>query len=79
MLEHLGVAGAGVGIGVGGALDYFSGRTPRAPAPLRRAGLEWAWRLALQPWRWRRQLVLPGFWALERAEARRRNRAARTT
>jgi len=78
VLEHVGAVGAGVGIGVGGALDYFSGRTPRAPAMLRSAGLEWAWRLAIQPWRWRRQLVLPGFWVLERAEARRHTRAART-
>ena len=38
-------------IGVGGALDYLAGRVPRAPLPLRRLGLEWLWRLVLQPWR----------------------------
>jgi N-acetylglucosaminyldiphosphoundecaprenol N-acetyl-beta-D-mannosaminyltransferase len=76
VLEHVGAIGAGVGIGVGGALDYFSGRTPRAPAVLRNAGLEWAWRLVLQPWRLRRQLVLPKFWLLERAEAVRRGAKA---
>nr|WP_255603314.1 WecB/TagA/CpsF family glycosyltransferase [Oscillochloris sp. ZM17-4] len=41
-------------IGVGGTFDYLSGRVPRAPAPIRRIGLEWAYRLARQPSRWRR-------------------------
>jgi N-acetylglucosaminyldiphosphoundecaprenol N-acetyl-beta-D-mannosaminyltransferase len=41
-------------IGVGGTFDYLSGRVPRAPALIRRAGLEWAYRLARQPRRWRR-------------------------
>jgi N-acetylglucosaminyldiphosphoundecaprenol N-acetyl-beta-D-mannosaminyltransferase len=38
-------------VGVGGAFDIWSGRLRRAPATLRRLGLEWAWRLALEPWR----------------------------
>lgn len=36
-------------MGVGGALDYVSGIVPRAPAALRRFGLEWAYRLWRQP------------------------------
>lgn len=40
-----------IAIGVGGALDFISGRIHRAPLLLRRLGLEWLWRLALQPWR----------------------------
>jgi|LNFM01.1.fsa_nt_gb N-acetylglucosaminyldiphosphoundecaprenol N-acetyl-beta-D-mannosaminyltransferase len=36
-------------LGVGGLFDYYSGRIARAPLPLRKAGLEWAWRLALEP------------------------------
>lgn len=36
-------------IGVGGLLDFFSGRMPRAPLAIRNAGFEWAWRLALEP------------------------------
>ena len=36
-------------IGVGGSFDIWSGLLPRAPHPLRRLGLEWAWRLALEP------------------------------
>jgi N-acetylglucosaminyldiphosphoundecaprenol N-acetyl-beta-D-mannosaminyltransferase len=52
---------AGVGIGVGGSFDYLSGRVRRAPAWMRRAGLEWLYRLLRQPWRARRMAVLPRF------------------
>lgn len=38
-------------VGIGGTLDYLSGRVRRAPAPMRRLGLEWLWRLFAQPWR----------------------------
>ena len=58
-----------VGIGVGGTLDYLAGRIPRAPVPLRRVGLEWAYRLARQPWRWRRMRALPEFARLAILEA----------
>lgn len=51
-------------MGVGGAFDYLSGRVPRAPRWMRLAGLEWAYRLAREPWRWRRMLRLPRFLAL---------------
>jgi len=50
-----------VAIGVGGAFDYLTGRVPRAPAWMRRAGMEWTFRLVRQPWRARRMAVLPGF------------------
>ena len=34
----------------GGAIvDFLAGRTPRAPAWLRRLGMEWLWRLAQEP------------------------------
>jgi N-acetylglucosaminyldiphosphoundecaprenol N-acetyl-beta-D-mannosaminyltransferase len=48
-----------VAMGVGGAFDYLTGRVPRAPEWMRRAGLEWLHRLARQPWRLRRMTVLP--------------------
>jgi len=48
-------------MGVGGAFDFLGGRVKRAPVFLRRAGLEWLYRLILQPWRWRRQLRLVEF------------------
>jgi N-acetylglucosaminyldiphosphoundecaprenol N-acetyl-beta-D-mannosaminyltransferase len=48
-------------MGVGGAFDYISGKVPRAPKFMRKIGMEWAYRLARQPWRLKRQLVLPQF------------------
>jgi N-acetylglucosaminyldiphosphoundecaprenol N-acetyl-beta-D-mannosaminyltransferase len=48
-----------VSIGVGGSFDYLTGRVPRAPGWMRRARLEWAFRLVRQPWRVRRMAVLP--------------------
>jgi N-acetylglucosaminyldiphosphoundecaprenol N-acetyl-beta-D-mannosaminyltransferase len=51
--------GVSVGVGVGGAFDYLTGRVPRAPVWMRRAGLEWLYRLLHQPWRVRRMAVLP--------------------
>ena len=46
-----------VAIGVGGAFDYIAGVVPRAPAWMRRLGLEWLYRLVRQPRRWRRILT----------------------
>jgi N-acetylglucosaminyldiphosphoundecaprenol N-acetyl-beta-D-mannosaminyltransferase len=53
--------GVSVAIGVGGAFDYLTGRVPRAPVWMRGAGLEWLHRLANQPWRIRRMVVLPAY------------------
>jgi N-acetylglucosaminyldiphosphoundecaprenol N-acetyl-beta-D-mannosaminyltransferase len=36
-------------IGVGGAFDMWAGSRRRAPRAFRRLGLEWLWRLALEP------------------------------
>ncbi len=45
-------------MGVGGAIDVVAGITQRAPRPLQRLGLEWAYRLAQEPRRlWRRYAV----------------------
>jgi len=41
-------------IGVGGTLDFVSGNISRAPLYMRRAGLEWLYRLMLEPIRMRR-------------------------
>lgn len=55
---------------VGGSFDIIAGLTPRAPVAFRSLrvpffsrliGFEWAWRLALQPWRIVRQLALVQF------------------
>ena len=61
-----------VALGVGGAFDFVAGITPRAPLWLRRLGLEWLYRLARQPWRWRRMAALPLFALLVFVERARR-------
>jgi len=43
------VPSARIFIGVGGSLDVWADELRRAPAALRKLGLEWAWRLALEP------------------------------
>jgi N-acetylglucosaminyldiphosphoundecaprenol N-acetyl-beta-D-mannosaminyltransferase len=50
-----------IAIGVGGAFDYLGGKIPRAPGFIRNIGLEWLFRLAVQPWRIKRQLSLLKF------------------
>lgn len=45
-------------IGVGAAFDYHAGTLRRAPLWMQRHGLEWSFRLAMEPRRlWRRYLV----------------------
>jgi exopolysaccharide biosynthesis WecB/TagA/CpsF family protein len=49
---------ATLSFGVGGLFDFLSGRIPRAPAALRRLGLEWTYRLYQEPRRmWRRYVL----------------------
>lgn len=46
-------------LAVGAAFDYHAGRLRVPPAWMQRAGLEWLWRLGLEPRRlWRRYLLL---------------------
>ena len=45
-LDSLGVP---VGVNVGAAIDFAAGRVRRAPRWIQRAGLEWAFRLGLEP------------------------------
>ena len=40
-----------IAMGVGGSFDFISGKAKRAPAAMRRIGLEWMWRLMQQPGR----------------------------
>ncbi|MGH2472724.1 MAG: WecB/TagA/CpsF family glycosyltransferase [Candidatus Limnocylindria bacterium] len=51
-------------IGVGGVFDQLAGRVRLPPGFVHAIGLEWLWRLAFEPSRWRRQRVLPVFAAL---------------
>lgn len=43
-----------VAMGVGGAFDFISGKVPRAPFIMRQMGLEWLWRLIVEPRRFPR-------------------------
>jgi N-acetylglucosaminyldiphosphoundecaprenol N-acetyl-beta-D-mannosaminyltransferase len=45
-------------MGVGGTFDVLAGYVRRAPRALQSVGMEWAWRLAMEPRRmWKRYLV----------------------
>lgn len=59
--EHLKNLSITVAVGVGGAFDLISGKVWRAPAFIRSLGLEWLFRLVVQPWRIKRQLRLIEF------------------
>ncbi len=48
-------------MGVGGSFDFIAGVVPRAPQTMQRLGLEWLYRLYLQPWRMGRMMRLPRF------------------
>lgn len=48
-------------MGVGGTFDFIAGIIPRAPLWMQRLGLEWLYRLYLQPWRIRRMMRIPQF------------------
>jgi N-acetylglucosaminyldiphosphoundecaprenol N-acetyl-beta-D-mannosaminyltransferase len=48
-------------MGVGGVFDFITENIPRAPVWMRHWGIEWVYRLYLQPSRWRRMLRLPVF------------------
>ncbi len=57
-----------VAMGVGGSFDYMAGRVRRAPAWMRKLGLEWLFRLMRQPWRLPRVItaVVRFLWAVIR-------------
>lgn len=48
-----------VAAGQGGTFDYEAGKIKRAPKIMQKLGIEWLWRLALQPSRVVRMRVLP--------------------
>lgn len=60
-LEEMKKTGVRIAMAVGGALDMIFDITPRAPLWMQKLGLEWLFRLVMQPWRWRRQLRLLEF------------------
>lgn len=46
---HRAGGGRGFALAVGSSLHFATGLVTRAPKPMRRLGLEWLWRLALNP------------------------------
>lgn len=68
--KHKHELGVQVAIGVGGAFDFVAGVLPRAPKWMQVWGLEWLYRLLLQPTRIRRMIKLPIFVVLVLWEGR---------
>ena len=64
LARHLGVLGAPVVMGIGGAMDVWTGRARRAPRLWQSLGLEWCYRLTREPRRFGRQLAIPHFMAV---------------
>ena len=75
--QHREAWGARLLIGVGGTLDVLAGVARRTPAWTRRLGLEWAWRVGLDPARWHRVPRLTAFAWLTLREGRRAAREDR--
>lgn len=69
IMEHKDEIPATIIMAVGGSLDFLSGQTPRAQKFVRDLGLEWLFRLMIQPWRFFRQAQLLHFGALILIEA----------
>jgi N-acetylglucosaminyldiphosphoundecaprenol N-acetyl-beta-D-mannosaminyltransferase len=53
--------GAKVAMGVGGSFDVFSGKVRRAPVILQKIKMEWLWRLAQNPKKIGKVMLLPQF------------------
>jgi len=65
--QYIESIGPVVAMGVGGSFDVLAGRVTRAPRWMQRLRIEWLGRLAMEPSRWRRILVLPRFaWLVQR-------------
>jgi N-acetylglucosaminyldiphosphoundecaprenol N-acetyl-beta-D-mannosaminyltransferase len=70
MAAHLGRVDAPVMVGVGAAFDFLSGTKKQAPVWMQRKGLEWSFRLLMEPRRlWRRYItIVPTFLVLASAQ-----------
>lgn len=56
--KNFGSLPVGAAFGVGGLFDFVSGKRGRAPSWIRRIGLEWAYRMALEPQRLTKRYIL---------------------
>ncbi len=72
ILNNSNLSNLKIAIGIGGAFDFITGKTKRAPSIMRKLGFEWLWRLIVRPnWSkklgriWRAVIVFPirfAFW-----------------
>lgn len=74
--QHRASLGVPVLIGVGGTLDVLSDTVKRAPVPFRRMKLEWLWRVASNPRKISKVLLLPRFVRLVKRRERALNAKA---
>ncbi|TPV49820.1 WecB/TagA/CpsF family glycosyltransferase [Pseudarthrobacter phenanthrenivorans] len=58
--EYGHLTGAKVMLAFGAVVDFLAGRVRRAPTRIRDLGLEWAWRLAMEPRRLARRYLVDG-------------------
>jgi N-acetylglucosaminyldiphosphoundecaprenol N-acetyl-beta-D-mannosaminyltransferase len=59
--QHRHLCPRSIWLGVGGSFDVWSGTKARAPQFIQKINMEWLFRLAQEPSRWRRIMVLPQF------------------
>jgi N-acetylglucosaminyldiphosphoundecaprenol N-acetyl-beta-D-mannosaminyltransferase len=64
LARHLDALGVPIAMGIGGALDVWTGQARRAPRIWQTLGLEWCYRLVREPRRFGRQLAIPHFMAI---------------
>ena len=58
IFEHKDKIDSNLLVGVGGLFDFYSGDKKRAPMWMRKSGMEWLYRLYLEPSRlWRRYII----------------------
>ncbi|WP_144795968.1 WecB/TagA/CpsF family glycosyltransferase [Microbacterium paludicola] len=70
--EYGAATGAGVLLAFGAVVDFLAGRVSRAPSWVSDAGMEWAWRLMLEPKRLARRYLIegpPAYLAVRRSAA----------
>lgn len=61
LARYMGQIGPIVGVGVGAAFDFVSGRVPRAPVWMQNWGMEWLWRLVHEPRRLSHRYLIEDF------------------
>ncbi|WP_439443549.1 WecB/TagA/CpsF family glycosyltransferase [Listeria aquatica] len=72
IVSHYRSFSKGIFMGVGGSFDILSGTAKRAPKIMIKMRLEWLYRIAMNPTRWRRFLALPQFLHVVNRERKRK-------